>query len=145
MQQQTLDEPPRELASPLTFPLRPGRPLGVDLGDLRHVLRAPGAERHERLGEAVAEGGEAVVHPRRHLLVVGPLHQAIGFQLFELLDQHLVADIAHGAPELAVAGRAVMGEEVQDQWLPLARDDPQGRIEAAGEARQGLCAALDRR
>lgn len=143
--ERTSDEEQRELDGRWTFSPRPGRPLGEDLADLSHVLGAPRAERHQRFGQAVAQRREAVVHPRRHFLVVGSLHETIGLQLLELLDQHLVADVAHGSPKLAVAGRPALREEVQDQRLPLAGDDPQGRVEAAGEAGQIRRAILDGR
>ena len=60
-----------------------------------------------------------------------------------MLDQHLVADIADGSAQLAVAGRTILGDEIQDQRLPLAGDDPQRRIQPTGEAGQAGLVALD--
>jgi hypothetical protein len=74
-----------------------------------------GRDAREGLGQAAAQRSEAIVHPWENLLIVGPLYEIVALQLLEVLDPHLVADVAHRPPQPAVADRAALCEEVEDQ------------------------------
>src|SRR5471030_256606 len=116
-----------------SIPLKQTVALGEHAHHFCHVLGSPGAQRDTLVGQTAAERGQRVVHARRHLFVVGPRQHVIGLQFLQSLDQHLGADAVDVALELAVALRAVE-QEVQDQRLPLARDDAERGGEPVGIA-----------
>src|SRR5471032_2685112 len=116
-----------------SIPLKQTVALGEHAHHFCHVLGSPGAQRDNLVGQTAAERGQRVVHARRHLFVVGPRQHVIGLQFLQLLDQHLGAYAVDVALELAVALRAIE-QEVQDQRLPLARDDAERGGEPVGVA-----------
>src|SRR4051812_19622607 len=91
---------------------------------------APFAEGHQRLIERGAEIGQSIVDAGRNLLEVVPYHHLIALEIFQMLNQHLLADRADLPLELAEAPRR-RAQLVQDQGLPFAADDGQRRLEAA--------------
>src|ERR1700722_1266876 len=97
------------------------------------MLGSPGTERGQGLGQGFAERREGIFDLRRNRLEVAPIDDAVGLQILELLDEHLVADASYSTPQLAIATGAVRQVE-QDQGLPLASDHGQGGIQAAGQS-----------
>ncbi len=126
--------------------MRQNTALGEDVFHFRHVLGSPCAQWYDRGGQAATEWGQRVVDTRRHLLVVGPRQHAIGLQLFQLLNQHLVAHALDRALQFAVTLRTIE-QEVQDHWLPLASDDAErdGKAMGVTEATVGRRFAIVRR
>jgi len=115
-------------------PLGQGITRGEDACHFRRVFGSPSAQWDDRLGQAATKRSQRVIHARRHLSVVLARQHAIGFQILQLLDQHLVADVRDQALELAIALWAA-AQEKQDQRFPLARDDAKRGVEpAAGVA-----------
>ena len=87
-----------------------------------------------RLGEALADLGQAVFDPRRHLGIDLADDQPVVLQRAELLGQHALGDPRHPSPELAEALVPLL-QVVQDDTLPLAVDQIEGCFHcAAGPA-----------
>jgi uncharacterized protein YbjT (DUF2867 family) len=55
----------------------------------------------------------------RHYRLGFPLQQAVGFQLFQVLDQHFFGDGRNGFPDLAIAF-SVSQEVIQNDGFPIA-------------------------
>src|SRR5205814_8342149 len=73
---------------------------------------------------------EAVFDPRWHLGIDGADDQAIILQRAQLLGQHALGDAGHQPPQLAKALGAAL-EVVEDDALPLAVDQIEGRLDGA--------------
>ena len=54
-----------------------------------------------------AELRQRVVNLGRDLLIIPPQHNAIRFKLFQLLNEHFVADVSQASSEVAVSARLV--------------------------------------
>ena len=80
-----------------SIPLEQSIALCKDACHFRRVFGSPSAQWDDRLGQAAAKRSQRVVHARRDFLVVGPRQYAIGLQILQLLDQHLVADALNRA------------------------------------------------
>src|SRR5512145_894785 len=98
--------------------------------DLPGVRGSPFAQWAERRREGLPELRERVVDTRWDLAVVDALHDSVGLEFLQLLDQHLVRDGTHGALELSIAERA-FAQMIKDQRLPLSAKHGERRLETA--------------
>jgi hypothetical protein len=92
----------------------------------------PGAERLQDREEGPAELGDGVLHPGRHLGVDRPLHDAVPLQFPELPGEHLRVDAGEFPLQLGETFDPV-AEVPEDERLPFAADDLEGRLDRAVE------------
>jgi hypothetical protein len=70
-----------------------------------------------------AKCGEAVVHVPVSVTDHAPGHQAIAFELTQVLGEHLVSDVGHCSLEIVEAAGSAASERPEDQRFPFAADD----------------------
>ena len=70
---------------------------------------------------------EAISHGQGWLMAHGTGHQSVGFELAQVLPQHLDGDSGHGAAKFAES-KAAFAEAVKDHWLPAAFNHADRRV-----------------
>src|SRR5687768_13414990 len=97
------------------------------LGTLMKLLARGRPLQHlvERRAERLAPVGEAIFDLWRYLVMDDPAHDAVPFQLPQLLDQHLLGDRWDGAFELRKAQHVAIEQMKQNDELPSAFENPQ--------------------
>jgi hypothetical protein len=83
----------------------------------------PGCHFVQRGPKRGAKRCEAVVHVPVRVTDHAPGHQAIAFELTQVLGEHFVSDVGHCSLEIVEAARAAASERPEDQRFPFAADD----------------------
>src|SRR6266436_6559157 len=91
---------------------------------------APGLQRIDDRAQALADLGQAIFHPRRHLGIDLADDQPVLLQRAELLGQHALGDAGHPLAQFAEPLRAALQVE-EDHTLPLAVDQVERRLDRA--------------
>ena len=91
---------------------------------------APGLQRIDHRPQALADLGQGIFDPRRHLGIDLADHEIVVLQRTELFGQHALGNTRHPPPQLAKALGAGLQME-QDHALPLAIDQVERRFDRA--------------
>lgn len=94
------------------------------------MIGAPGRQSRQGGAQGFAIFTEPVLGLQDFAGMDGAREDAFFFQLTQLLDEHFVAHAGDRAAQFAEALRTVF-ELSQDEWLPLAADDVDGRFDGA--------------
>jgi predicted enzyme related to lactoylglutathione lyase len=70
---------------------------------------------------------QPISHSQRRSMLYRPCHDAMGFELPQLLAEHLDGYSWHGPPKLAESENA-FAEAPKDHWLPSALNHPYGSV-----------------
>lgn len=103
-----------------------------DIANDVHVSRAPLANRTQRTSQIHAEILERIFDMRRYCLEISPPHQPVDHHFLQLLTQHLFADIADEAPQLAEPAR-LAAQMKQDEQLLFSANEFKHGFHAATE------------
>lgn len=103
-----------------------------DQGDLVVVVGSPLAQGGELLRQASPEFGQFIFHVRWNRLEVIAADHTVVRQFFEMLDEHLLADVGHEPAQLSRALRPV-DQMIEDERFPFSAKDCEHRFEAATE------------
>jgi hypothetical protein len=76
---------------------------------------------------------EGVFNLRRYLPVYLPIHEAVLFERFQTLDQHLFRYAKNGPAQCAESNRFVLTQMKQHLGFPFATDDHHGQLKIAPE------------
>lgn len=99
----------------------------------------------ERRAKRLAPGREAILHLRRHLVVDGSAHNSVGFQLAELLRQHLLRNRRNRTLQVGEAQNLATEQMKQDQQLPPAFDEFERLLDAVRRGERSVFTPLTRR
>jgi hypothetical protein len=74
---------------------------------------------------------EAVVHVSVGVTDHAPGHQAIAFELAQVLGEYFVSDVGHCSLEIVEAAGPAISERPEDQRFPFAADDVERQLHRA--------------
>ena len=118
--------------------------LGAGIGSTDTAHLRPFEQGVERRAKRLAPGREAILHFRRHLIVNDSPHDPIGFQLAELLREHLLRDPRYRALQVGEAQNLAAEQMEQDQQLPPAFDELERLLDAVRGGKRSVFVSLTR-
>jgi len=119
--------------------------LGAGTGSSGTAHLRPFEQCVERRAQRLAPSREAILHLRRHLVVDDSSHDSVGFQLAELLHEHLLRDRRYRTLQVGEAQNLAAEQMEQDQQLPPALDELERLLDAVRRGKWSVFVTLTRR